>query len=169
MSPLAIRFNSQMARSQRGAALVIGMILLLVLTVLGISGLVTATLELQMAGNAQNEERAFQAAEAGIENVILDPALSTSWTLANMTNSSSSTYADQNKQSYVSGSTTEQFRTSSYYDTSAGGTPVPGGGFSLGTGLEAYHFTTESVGTAPRDSRDTHVQSFYILGPGGAP
>ena len=53
MSPLAIRFNSQMARSQRGAALVIGMILLLVLTVLGISGLVTATLELQMAGNAQ--------------------------------------------------------------------------------------------------------------------
>ena len=169
MSQLAMRSNRQMARTQRGAALVIGMILLLVLTVLGISGLVTAALELQMAGNTQYEEQAFQAAEAGIENVLVDPSLSTSWTLANMTNSSSSTYAEQNSQGYVSGSTTEQFRVSTHYDTSAGGTTVPGGGFSLGTGLEAYHFTTESTGTAPRGSRDAHVQSFYILGPGGGP
>lgn len=169
MSQLAMRANREIARTQRGAALVIGMILLLVLTVLGISGLVTAALELQMAGNAQYEEQAFQAAEAGIENVLVDPSLSTSWTLANMTNSSASTYAEQNSQAYVSGSTTEQFQTSTHYDTSAGGTTVPGGGFSLGTGLEAYHFTTESTGTAPRGSRDAHVQSFYILGPGGGP
>ena len=154
-------------RSQRGAALVVGMILLLVLTVLGISGLVTATLELQMAGNAQNQERAFQAAEAGIEDALLDPALSTSWTLANLANPSSSTYAAQNRTAYVQGSTTDEFETRSYYDTSAGPTPVPFGGHSLGTGLEAYHFVTESTGTAPRGSRSTHVQSFYILGPGG--
>jgi len=143
------------------------MILLLVLTVLGISGLVTATLELQMAGNVQNEERAFQAAEAGIENVLLDPALSTSWTLANMNNSSAATYAQQNRKAYVTGSTTDQYEARSYYDTSAGGTAVPGGGYSLGTGLEAYHFVTDSTGVAPRGARDSHVQSFYILGPGG--
>jgi type IV pilus assembly protein PilX len=171
MSSLRVHSRSQHARRiachQRGAALVVGLILLLVLTVLGISGLVTAALELQMAGNAQNEERAFQAAEVGIERTLLDPALSTSWTIGNMTNSSSTTYALQNKQGYVQGSTTEQFETRTYYDTSAGGTPVPGGGYSLGTGLEAYHFVTESTGVAPRGSRGTHVQSYYILGPGG--
>ena len=154
-------------RRQRGAALVVGMIMLVILTLLGISGLVTATLELQMAGNAQNQERAFQAAEAGIEDALLDPALSTSWTLANSVNASSSTYAAQNRTASVQGSTTDQFETRSYYDTSAGPTPVPFGGHSLGTGLEAYHFVTESTGTAPRGSRSTHLQSFYILGPGG--
>jgi type IV pilus assembly protein PilX len=159
--------GSDAIRRQQGAALVVGMIMLAILTLLGISGLVTATLELQMAGNAQNQERAFQAAEAGIEDALLDPALSTSWTLANMKNSSSATYAAQNRTAYVPGSTTDQFETRSYYDTSAGATPVPFGGHSLGTGLEAYHFVTESTGTAPRGSRNTHVQSFYVLGPGG--
>ncbi len=55
---------------QRGAALVVGLLLLLVLTVLAISGMTMATLDLQMAGNHQFEERAFQAAEAGIERAI---------------------------------------------------------------------------------------------------
>ena len=55
------------ARRQRGAALVVGMILLMVLTLLAISGMNTATLELQMAGNAQYSENAFQASETGIE------------------------------------------------------------------------------------------------------
>src|SRR5690606_2858774 len=39
------------SRRQRGAALVVGLILLMVLTVLAISGMNTSTLELQMAGN----------------------------------------------------------------------------------------------------------------------
>jgi len=51
---------------QRGAALVVGLILLLILTVLGITGVVTAALELQMSGNTQFQERSFQAAEYGI-------------------------------------------------------------------------------------------------------
>ena len=156
------------AGREGGAALVVGLILLLVLTVLGISGMVTATLELQMAGNVQYQERAFQAAETGIEAVISSPALSTSWTLANMTNSSSSTYAAQNQQSSVPGSSADQYNARTYYDTAAGGTAVPDGGYSIGTGLEAYHFVTESVGVSQRGSRDTHTQSFYLLGPGGS-
>jgi type IV pilus assembly protein PilX len=152
---------------ERGAALVVGMILLLVLTVLGISGMITAALELQMAGNTQFQERAFQAAEQGIEAVMVDPNLSTNWTMANMIDSSSSTYAAQHKQANVGSPATDQYNTATYYDTSAGGTAVPGGGYSLGTGLEAYHFATESVGQSARGSRDTHTQSFYLLGPSG--
>jgi Tfp pilus assembly protein PilX len=55
---------------QAGAALVVSLILLVVVTVLAISGMNTATTELAMARNAQNYEYAFQAAETGLENAL---------------------------------------------------------------------------------------------------
>jgi type IV pilus assembly protein PilX len=66
--------NAIMARrpaklAQRGAALVVGLLLLLVLTLLAISGMNTSTLELVMAGNTQFYQNAFQASETGIERV----------------------------------------------------------------------------------------------------
>lgn len=68
-------------RAQRGAALVVGMLLLLVLTLLAISGMNTASLELAMAGNLQYHENAFRAAETGVERAMVvgmfnpDPSL----------------------------------------------------------------------------------------------
>ncbi len=56
--------------AQRGAALVIGLILLMVLTLLAISGMNSASLEFIMAGNEQYRANAFQSAEAGIEQSI---------------------------------------------------------------------------------------------------
>ena len=50
---------------QQGAALVVGLILLLVLTILAVSGVFTSTMELRMVRNTQSQERAFQAAEVG--------------------------------------------------------------------------------------------------------
>jgi len=58
------------ARKQSGAVLVVGLVLLLVLTVLGISTMSTASLELNMAGNDQFSENAFQLAETGIDVTI---------------------------------------------------------------------------------------------------
>ena len=55
---------------QRGAALIVGLILLLVLTVLGVSTMRTASLELVMAGNVQFRENAFQLASSGLDNVV---------------------------------------------------------------------------------------------------
>ena len=57
-------------RRERGAALVVSLLLLSILTLLAISGLTAASLELRMAGNEQYLERAFQAADAGIERAI---------------------------------------------------------------------------------------------------
>jgi type IV pilus assembly protein PilX len=51
---------------QQGAALVVGLILLVVITVLAISGMNTATTSLAMARNDMNYENAFQAAETGL-------------------------------------------------------------------------------------------------------
>lgn len=53
--------------TQRGAALIVGLLLLLVLTVLAISGMNSASLEFLMAGNEQFKQDAFQAAESGLE------------------------------------------------------------------------------------------------------
>jgi type IV pilus assembly protein PilX len=57
---------------ERGAALIVGLVLLMVLTVLAISAMRTATLDLSMAGNAQYRENAFQLAESGVEATLRD-------------------------------------------------------------------------------------------------
>src|SRR5210317_1080503 len=55
---------------QHGAALVVGLMLLVVITVLAISGMNTATTELALARNDQAYENAFQAAETGLETAL---------------------------------------------------------------------------------------------------
>jgi type IV pilus assembly protein PilX len=55
---------------QQGAALIVGLVLLVVITVLAISGMNTATTELAMARNDQNYENAFQAAETGLRQFL---------------------------------------------------------------------------------------------------
>ena len=52
--------------SQRGAVLVVGLLLLMVMTVLGISSMKTVTLEERMSANAYDRSLAFQAAEAAL-------------------------------------------------------------------------------------------------------
>lgn len=58
---------------QRGAALIVGLILLMVLTVLAVSSMRTAGLELLMAGNAQFRESAFQLAQTGVDATLRAP------------------------------------------------------------------------------------------------
>ena len=144
-------------RRQRGAALVIGLLLLLILTILAVSGMTTATLELQMAGNTQYKERAFQAAETGIEQ-----ALSTA------TFSTVTPYATAEPQAVAPDDATndDTYEFEMEFDQETGTTLVPGGGYSMGTGFQAYHFNVESTGRSERGAEATHQQSVYIIGPG---
>ena len=59
-----------LSRRQRGVALVIALIMLVILTLLAMSGMNTATTELLMAGNEQYRRNAAQTATAGIEQAI---------------------------------------------------------------------------------------------------
>lgn len=52
-------------RKERGVVLVISLIVLLVVTLIGIAGMSSSVLQERMASNAQNANRAFQAAESG--------------------------------------------------------------------------------------------------------
>jgi type IV pilus assembly protein PilX len=55
-------------QQQRGAALIVSMLLLLVLTILAIGASQTTRLEERMAGNARDIDMAFQASEAGLRS-----------------------------------------------------------------------------------------------------
>jgi len=143
-------------RSQQGAALIVGLILLVVITVLAISGMNTATTELAMARNDQNYESAFQAAETGLEAALATGQFNT---LATTTVTQSINYNDS-----VAASIT-------FEDS----TLVPDKAFSLGvgSGVSAYHFVATSTAISERspgtptdrDSSAVHSQAFYIVGP----
>lgn len=143
------------AHRQGGAALVIGLILLVVLTILAVSGVFTSTMELRMVRNAQSQERAFQAAEVAIEDALANPVLSTSAAFSQAeTDVPDSGPGDPDRYSYEL-----QF---------VGQSPLGTGmtGYSIGSAFQSYHFQIESTGTGPDGAVAEHTQSFYVVGPG---
>lgn len=60
----------RLTQRQSGAALIVSLILLMVLTVLAISTMRTASLGLLMAGNIQYRQNAFQLAQTGIDAAV---------------------------------------------------------------------------------------------------
>ncbi len=136
-------------RRQRGAALIIGLVLLMVLTVITVSGMRAATLEITMAGNVQFAQNAFQAAETGIERAMAAVELTTD---------------DQIVAHDLPDSTDAAQTTTSWVGASAN----LSGGTSLGAGFAAHHFEILSVGTASRGATSTHTQGFFVVGPDGS-
>ncbi len=143
---------------QQGAALVVGLMLLVVITVLAVSGMNTATTELALARNDQASETAFQTAENGLAQALASGNFNT------LTNTTLSQYVtDDNRQ---------QFSATIQYEDS---TLVPDRAFSLGvgSGIAAYHFLATSQaafdndpGTpTDRDATAVHTQAFYVVGP----
>jgi len=53
---------------QRGAVLAIGLLILVVMTLIGVTGMSTSGLQLKMAGNLKDWHIAFQAVEAGLRD-----------------------------------------------------------------------------------------------------
>lgn len=79
MSKLATMSNNSIKfTSQSGAVLLISLIMLLLLTLIGVTGMQVASLEERMAGNAKDINLAFQAAETtlrGAEKRLNAPGL----------------------------------------------------------------------------------------------
>ncbi len=69
--------------NQRGATLIVAMVLLLILTLLGLQGLNNVALQERMAGSSQDALRALIAAESGLAAAMNDPGLTTQTQVAN--------------------------------------------------------------------------------------
>jgi type IV pilus assembly protein PilX len=143
-------------RNQTGAALVVSLLLLVVITVLAVSGMNTATTEMTMARNNQTYENVFQSAEKGLENALAQGLFNTT---APITVTPPVT-------------THEVITATIQYEDS---TLVPDRAFSLGagSGIVAHHFLVTSQAeyrenpnyVTDRDAKATHTQAFYIVGP----
>ena len=143
-------------KRQQGAALIVGLLMLVVITVLAVSGMNTATTELAMARNDQTYENVFQAAEKGLETALAQGIF----------NSAVAVVVTPPAVTHENVSATIQYEDA---------TLVPDKAFSLGvgSGIAAHHFHVTSVAiyemdpgnVTDRDAAATHTQAFYVVGP----
>jgi len=73
--------NLSMKKQQSGAALVVGLIILLVMTLLGVNSMNSTRSELKIAANVKNHSTAFQTAEAAIQRLKTHTATDWSYIL----------------------------------------------------------------------------------------
>jgi type IV pilus assembly protein PilX len=132
------------AARQRGATLIVGLVLLMVLTIVGVSGMNTATMEVQMAANTQFQQDAFQITEDALDIVLGTRDYTT----------------EANRVVDWLGDPNFDRRAVSVYRLN---TPVPDAAYSAGE-VEAFHFDITAVGRGPRNATSTHTQSFYVVG-----
>lgn len=75
MSLERLKFQNPGSQNQRGAVLVIGLIMVLLITIVGLSAVRSSGLQESMAGNMRDRNLAFQAAESALREAeeILSP------------------------------------------------------------------------------------------------
>jgi len=150
MTRTALSHKPMTARSkQAGATLIVGLVLLLVLTVVGVSGMNTATMEIAMAGNTQFQQDTFQLAEAGIDTSIAQELYGFDGATRNL-NLLGTPGSDRSAVISYMGPITD-------IPDEANSAGIPGA-------TKAFHFQILSVSQGPRGGVATHTQSFYIRG-----
>jgi hypothetical protein len=128
--------------AQTGATLIVGLVLLLVLTVVGVSGMNMATMEITMAANTQFQQDAFQAAEDAIDIVIGQRVYSTD---------GPRTVAWLGDANFDRSAVTTFIMTTNAFGSSGGE-------------YAAFHFDVQAFGRGPRNATSQHNQSFYVVG-----
>ncbi len=153
-STTARKFHSR----ERGAALVVGLLLLVIITLLAVTGMTTANTELIMAGNEQQRQHGSRAAEIGID-VAIDE-VETVGTSAGVCSKSGSIE--------VFGAPSDHYTTATTYVGSGG--LVPGYGVN---NAEGNHFAIRAMGAGARGARTEIHQGVVVItslggGAGGA-
>lgn len=141
-----------MNTKQKGSALPIVLIMMLVLTVLGVAGLKMAQAQYKMVGAEQFYAVALQTAESAINSHLALTELRdgpinelTEGTLITLSGSSA---------------------TPRHWYKGDG--PVPGGGYSTANStFRAYHFELQATATAPANTSATLVEGVYLVARGG--
>ncbi len=166
-----VNAHARMPFSQRGNALMVSLVFLVILTTLGVSVAGSGRLELRMAANTQFGNQAYQGAESGIDSVLRIPI-----------NTLLSSTATTNRSYFFNPTTSaggfddpgtpaptlfaEQAITTTTYEEVGN---VPGGGFTMSVddSIVAHHFAIDSRSQSQRSGRSGHEQGLYIVGPGG--
>jgi len=146
-----------LARRQSGAALFVGLVMLLLISIIGVAGIRTVIMEKNMATNNQYEMMVFQGAESAIEGVLADDD-------AFVDAINTPTGDPFPVRSFTLDHADNSFSIASSATISAGVPEVPIG-FTLGD-FVSYPFTVTSSSTiASINAADTHVQTANKIAP----
>jgi hypothetical protein len=138
-----------MSLRQRGTVLVISLVILLILTILGISAMGTSSLEEKMSGNIQESTHAFESAESGLNQAFNTPgALSLSG-------------ATKNTFNYNSGKSNAEVET----EFKQFSTPKRGSGYSM-KDFQAANFDQQSTGKTTANAKAVIHQGVGLIVPG---
>ena len=145
------------SRRRTGFALVTCLLLLTVFAILAVAGFTAALVEMRIASNLQERERAFQAAEYGIEQGLQANALGTV-----LTTVAPLRVPAGGGTTLLPDSTADAYAYRLYF---AGATPSGLPPLHPAAGLTAFHFVIEATGFSQRRATSTQVQSFKVFRP----
>ena len=144
-------------RKQRGIALVIGLILLVILTLLAVVGMNMSNSELASATSEQLRLRAFQAAETGVEHGILDIHDGTVVGTGSLTPVVQAvTDVPGSQVNPATGLAQDRYQTTLQYRGDSTFTLLNSANFI------ASHFTVISTGTSARNAVAVNTQGVFI-------
>jgi Tfp pilus assembly protein PilX len=129
--------------NQRGAALVMALAVLVLLTILGISAMKSSTLEYRMATSIQDKSTAFQAAESGLSEAMSSVTL----------NPNQSVYYTYYGKAGVQAVVETAYNGSSNANANRSEKPD-------GTGTKWYHFDQTSIATLDSGATTTVKTGF---------
>lgn len=144
--PAHARRHARAAARQRGAVLIVSLILLVVLTLLGVTAMNSTSLDEKMAANNQQTTRAFQAAESGLSATFNNNAA------YNLANDPANPY--KTTVSIPSSGSDQASITGSFVGWSA----PPAGSLYSATSFQAAHFNFTSQGTTNGGAIQTVLQ-----------
>jgi type IV pilus assembly protein PilX len=150
------------AGSQAGAALIVGLILLMVMTVLGITGMSRAILDMRMADNTRQAQYAFESAQSAIDTELVNP--------------NPITFTGAEEPGTVVRHLDPDYSFPAEMDTPlatataetvyrAQADMAPGGGWEAGT-MTALHFEIDANGrSVQRGAHSEQLAGFYVMAP----
>ncbi len=128
------RMNYLNDTRQSGAVLIVALIILVILTLLGVTTMNTTSLQERIAANTQEQVHAFQAAETGINQAFAN----------SLAFDTSSTYTGGALLTPFAGSADR----ASYIPTFLGFSPPPPGSLYSVTSFRAAHFNFRATGNS---------------------
>lgn len=129
-------------QKQKGVALAVGLVMLLILTIMGISSMSNTTLELKIACNSQTHNDAFQAAMSCVNESIVGVNRSGPWPQTNNciianSNTSAEVTMDYLGCQVVAGSSLETSASENVYEVSSVATATGCGGAAFSNVVQA--------------------------------
>jgi hypothetical protein len=138
--------------SQSGAVLIVAMIILVILTLLGITAMNTTSLQERIASNTQEQVHAFQAAETGLNQAFAD----------NLAYDISNTYTGGSTLTPIVAGSGDS---ASYVPMFLGFSPPPPGSLYSATSFQAAHFNFRATGNSATNLSTTLNGGAYQMAP----